>query len=172
MDKMNVVTFRATSHVLGAAVRASQPDKPLTIADVAASGILVRRPDEPDVQALIDSSQLHVAQVDYDSRVFHRPQLFAVVGGRAEQQTLGAVAVTAALSGTQVTVTLPAVTTGAIEAFVHVSGGALTESLVRAVPIANGASNGSAALILGSGDYTIVVLVPGYATALVTDTLP
>jgi len=171
MDKMNVVTFRATSHVLGAVVRASQPDAPMTVDHVAATGIRVRDGANLHLQALIDPGQLQVVQVDYDTRVFYRPQLFSVVGGRAEQQTVGAV--TASLgAGAAVTVTLPVATTGAIEAFVHVSGGALTESIVRAVPIANGATNGNAGLILGAGVYTLVVLVPGYATVILADTLP
>lgn len=172
MDKMNVVTFRSTGHVLGAAVRASQPDKPMTVDDVAASGILLRDSANLRLQALIAAGQLQVVQVDYDTRVFYRPQLFSVIGGRAEQQELNTAANPAALTGALVSVTLPAATTGAIEAFVHVSGGALNESIVRAVPIASGASSGSAPLTLGSGVYTVVVLVPGYATSVVSDTLP
>jgi len=170
MDKMNVVTFRATSHVLGAAVRASQPDAAMSVAHVAASGILLRDSANQGLQALIDDGQLQVVQVDYDTRVFYRPQLFAVVGGRAEQQDVNAVG--ASLSGTLVTVNRPPALTDAVEAFVHVSGGALTESIVRAVPIADGSSSGNAGLILGSGDYTIVVFVPGCAVGIVTDTLP
>lgn len=172
MDKMNVVTFRSTGHVLGAAVRASQPDLPMTVDDVAASGLLLRDSANLGLKTLVGASLLQVVQVDYDTRVFYRPQLFSVVGGRAEQQAINTAANPAALTGAQVSVTLPAATTGAIEALVHVSGGALTEPIVRAVPLASGASSGSAPLTLGSGTYTIVVLVPGYAAAVVSDTLP
>ena len=59
-------------------------------------------------------------------------------------------AVTAALDGGTVDVTLPAATPSDIEVFVHITGGALTEPAVRAVPVLRTASTGSAGLVLGS----------------------
>lgn len=170
MDKMHVVTFRSTAHVLGAVTRTAQAGAAIAVDHIATSGILVRDSANDDIQVLIDKGQLQVVEVDYDTRVFYRPQLFAVIGARAEQQDTGVI--TVAIDGTDVTVTLPAAVAGATEVFVHVSGGALTEPLVRAVEIADGDLDGSAGLILGSGDYNIVVFAPGYATLITTETLP
>ena len=83
MDKMNVVTFKSTNHVLGAVVRTAQADKPITVTDVAANGIAVRDSYQRQVIALvIDAAQLQIVVVDYDTRVFYRPQLFVVDDGR------------------------------------------------------------------------------------------
>ncbi len=169
MDKMNVVTFRSTAHVLGVAVRTAQTD-PMTVQHVAASGVLVRDSQNDGVQALVDAEQLQVVQVDYDTRVFYRPQLFVVVGGRAEQQDDGVV--TVSLNGTTVTVALPAPAGSLIEAFVHVSGGALTEPIVRAVQIASGGNSGQASLILGTGDYNVIAFAPGYASVIASEPVP
>ena len=170
MDKMNVVTFESTSHVLGAVVRSAQADKPVTVTDVAANGIVVRDSTNAGLRALIDAAQLQVVVVDYDTRVFYRPQLFVVDDGRVEQQDEGVVSAT--LDGNTVDVTLPTNTPSDIEVFVHITGGGLTEPAVRAVPIPRSTNNGSAGLVLGSGDYTVVVFAPGYATAIDLETVP
>lgn len=169
MNKMNVVAFKSTSHVLGAVTRNTQPDKAVTVDDVVAHGMLVRDSTNAGLNALIDRDLLKIALVDYDTRVVYRPHLFAVTDDlRVEQQdeTAG-LAVT--LSGTTVTVTLPALTPSDIEAFVHVTGGVLAEPVVRAVPILKTATAGSVGLVLGAGDYTVVILAPGYTTRIVTE---
>ncbi|MDB5934412.1 MAG: hypothetical protein JWQ01_1756 [Massilia sp.] len=172
MNKMNVVAYKSTSHVLGAATRSTQPDKALTVEDVVARGIVVRDSENTGLQALIDKDLLKIALVDYDTRLLYRPQLFALTEDlRVEQQDEGG-ALTVVLDGALVTVTLPATTAGDIEVFVHVTGGALTEPAVRAVPIADGTKVGKVGLVLGAGDYTVVILAPGYSTKIVTEPVP
>jgi hypothetical protein len=171
MDKMNVVTFRSTNHILGALVRTAQATTPVTVDQVAASGVLIRDSKNLRLQTLIDASLVQVAEIDYDTRVFYRPQLFAVNGGHAEQQT-DSNTLTAALNGVTVTVTLPAAAPGATEVFVHVSGGVLTEPIVRAVQIATTATVGVAGLVLGSGTYKIAIFAPGYLTVIMSDAVP
>lgn len=172
MNKMNVVAFKSTSHVLGAATRSTQPDKALTVEDVVAHGIVVRDCTNAGLQALIDKDQLKIALVDYDTRLIYRPQLFAVTDDLRVEQQDEAVALTVALNGSTVTVTLPAVTPSDIQVFMHVTGGALSEPAVRAVPIARTTNVGSVGLVLGSGNYTVVILAPGYTTRIVTESVP
>jgi hypothetical protein len=164
MDKMNVVTFKSTNHVLGAVVRSAQADKPITVTEVAADGIAVRDSVNAGLRSLIDAAQLQVAVVDYDTRVFYRPQLVVVADGRVEQQDERVVTVT--LDGSTVEVDLPDNTLSDIEVFVYITGGGLTEPAVRAVPVPRNTDDGSAGLVLGAGDYTVVVFAPGYATAI------
>ena len=175
MDKMNLITFKSTNHVLGAAVRGTQADKPFVVDDLAATGIVVRDSHNARLSALIDATQLQIAVVDYDTRVFYRPQQFVVTDGRAEQQTElvpAAVAALATLDGTNVTVKLPAATPSDIEVFVHITGGALQEPVVRAVPIARTLDTNSSGLVLGSGDYIMIIFAPGYVTAVKTESVP
>ena len=135
--------------------------------DVAANGIVVRDSTNAGLRALIDKAQLKVALVDYDTRVFYRPQLFARDGWTCGR-TAGSRPpwLTAALDGITVDVTLPANTPSDIEVFVHITGGALTEPVVRAVPVARNTNDGSVGLVLGRGDYTVVIFAPGYVTAI------
>jgi hypothetical protein len=169
MNKMNAITFKSTSHVLGAVTRSIQPGKAVSVEDVVANGIVVRDSDNVGLQAHIDKDHLTIALVDYDTRVLYRPQLFTLTEDlRAEQQSENS-ALTADLDGITVKVTLP-MTLSAIEVFVHVTGGKLTEPVVRAVPIAKGASSGDVGLVLGSGSYTVVILAPGYTTRIVEKT--
>jgi hypothetical protein len=173
MNKMNVVAFKSTNHVLGAATRSTQPDRTLTVDDVVAHGILVRDSTDAGLQALIDKDQLKIALVDYDTRLIYRPQLFAVTDDlRVEQQIEAPATLTVALNGSTVTVTLPSPTTSDIQVFVHVTGGALSEPAVRAVPILKPTAVGVAGLVLGSGHYTVVILAPGYTTMIVTEAVP
>jgi len=170
MDKMNVITFRSTSHVLGAVVRTSQADKPITVDDVAANGIVVRGGDASSLRALVAASQLQVAVVDYDTRLFYRPLLFAIAEGRAEQQDESPVTVT--LDGSTVEVELDQPTPSDIEVYVHVTGGVLTEPVVRAVPVLRTTDTGSVDLVLGNGDYTVLAFAPDYATTIVEQSVP
>lgn len=172
MNKMNVIAYKATSHVLGAVTRSTQPDKALTVEDVVAHGIVVRDSANAGLQALIDKDQLTIALVDYDTRLIYRPQLFAVTEDLRLEQQIEAVAPTVVLNGSTVTVTLPAPTPSDIKVFVHVTGGALAEPAVRAVPIAKTASAGTVGLVLGVGGYTVVILAPGYATKIVPEPVP
>ena len=172
MTKMNVVTFKSTNHVLAAATRNTQPDKAMTVDDVAANGIVVRDSANAGLRALIDKDQLKIALVDYDTRLLYRPQLFAVTDDlRVEQQT-EATALSVALNGSTVVVTLPAMTLSDIQVFVHVTGGALAEPTVRAVPIARNTTVGSVGLVLGAGSYTVMILAPGYTAKVVAEAVP
>ncbi len=172
MNKMSVVAFKSTSHVLGAATRNAQPDQALSVDDVAAGGILVRDSANAGLHALIDKDQLKIALVDHDTRLFYRPQLFTVTEDLRVEQQSEAAGLTVALDGSTVTVTLPVATPSDIQVFVHVTGGALAEPVVRAVPIARTASAGAAGLVLGAGGYTVVILAPGYTTRVVAETVP
>lgn len=172
MNKMNVVAFKSTNHVLGAATRSTQPDKALTVDDVVAHGIVVRDSTNAGLQALIDKDQLKIALVDYDTRLIYRPQLFAVTDDLRVEQQDQAAALSVALNGSTVTVTLPLATPSDIQVFVHVTGGALSEPAVRAVPILKTTTVGVAGLVLGSGDYTVVILAPGYTTRIVKEAVP
>jgi len=172
MDKMNVVAFKSTSHVLGAATRMTQPDKALTVDDVIAHGIVVRDSTNKGLRALIDKDQLQIALVDYDARLVYRPQLFAVTDDlRVEQQDESS-GLAVDMNGSVVKVTLPLATPSDIKVFVHVTGGALTEPAVRAVPIFKPDKTGTVGLVLGSGTYTVVILAPGYTTRIVTEAVP
>ncbi|NHZ89624.1 hypothetical protein F2P45_11455 [Massilia sp. CCM 8733] len=172
MNKMNVVAFQATSHVLGAATRSTQPDQALTVEDVVANGIVVRDTQNAGLQALIDKSHLMIALVDYDTRLLYRPQLFALTDDlRAEQQSDGA-ALAVVLDGISITVTLPLTTPSDIEVFVHLTGGALAEPALRAVPIPKASAVGMVSLVLGAGSYTVVILAPGYTPRIVTEPVP
>jgi hypothetical protein len=172
MNKMNVVAFKSTSHVLGAATRSTQPDKALTVEDVVAHGIVVRDSANAGLWALIDKDHLKIALVDYDTRLIYRPQLFAVTEDLRVEQQDEAVPLTVVLDGSTVTVTLPVATSSDIQVFVHVTGGALTESAVRAVPIAKTTNVGKVGLVLGAGGYTVVILAPGYTTRIMTEPVP
>jgi hypothetical protein len=169
MNKMNVVAFRSTSHVLGAVTRNSQPDKAATVDDVVAHGVLVRDSTNAGLHALIDRDLLKVALVDYDTRVVYQPQLFAVTEDlRVEQQDETA-GLAVMLSGSIVKVTLPANTPSDIEVFVHVTGGVLAEPVVRAVPILKNTNAGTVGLVLGAGDHTVAIFAPGYTTRIVNE---
>jgi hypothetical protein len=176
MDKMNLITFKSTNHVLGAAVRSTQPDQPFAVDDLTANGIAVRDRYNTRLKAVVDATQLQIAVADYDTRVFYGPQQFVVTDGRAEQQTdvVKPLEVTAMakLDGTNVTVKLPAVTLSEIDVFVHITGGALQEPVVSTVHIKKAVDTGLSALVLGRGDYTIIIFAPGYVTVVKAASVP
>lgn len=164
MAKMNVIAYKATHHVLGAVTRTMQADQPVNVADVAANGMLVR--SSSALQALIGPALLDIVVVDHDTRLIYRPHLFAVTDDLRIEQQEDSTALNVALVANTATVTLPAATPSDIEVFVHLTGGALAEAVVVAVPIAHAATSGSMSLSLGSGEYTAVIFAPGYATCM------
>jgi hypothetical protein len=171
MNKMTVVSFESTGHVLGVATRSTQPDKALTVEEVAAGGILVRGGANAELQALIDKDQLKTSLVDYDTSLVYRPYLFAVTADLAIEPQDAVAPVSVALSGSIATVNMPA-PASEIEVYLHLSAGGLAEPAVRAVTVAAGAASGSIPLVLAFGTYTVVILAPGYATRIVTEPVP
>lgn len=166
MAKMNVIAYKSTHHVLGALTRTMQADQPVNVADVAANGVLVRSSSVTTLQALIGPALLDVVVVDHDTRLIYRPHLFAVTDDLRIEQQEDSTALNVALVANTATVTLPAATPSDIEVFVHLTGSALAEAVVVAVPIAHAATSGSMSLSLGSGEYTAVIFAPGYATCM------
>lgn len=168
MKKMNVVAFRPTGHVLGAATRATQADKPLTVDEVAAHGIAVR--DGTGLRALIGKEHLTVALVNYDTSLIYRPQLYGLTEDlRAEPQNRTVVP-TLVMTRTSATVTLPP-PPGPTEVFLHVTGGALAQPLLCAVTVPAGSPSAAVGVVLDGGVYTVVVLAPGYATLIMEKTV-
>lgn len=174
MDIMYVVNFASTGHILGAVTRTAQPDTPPTIEQIAGSGVDVRYVHGEPLQTNISARELAITQVAFDSRVIYTPHLFALDGARVEQQDFAAAGPPiVSLTGELVTITLPSNVLSDTQVFVHVSGGALSEPLVRSETIlANQATVANKPLRLGSGVYDVVIFAPGYGTVLQSESVP
>jgi hypothetical protein len=173
MDKMNVVTFAQTGHILGVVTLSAQAGSQVAVNDVAPQGLMMRDSQGNGLHTLVDATALQVAEVNLDTRVLYRPQLFAVIGGRAEQQTYNPLTlVSATLNGSTVSITLPSNVTDNTEVYVQIDGGALSEPIVRAVTVTAGTNTGSESLQLSGGDYLVAIFAPGHASVLQAVTVP
>src|SRR5262245_63325407 len=108
MKKMNVITFKRTGHVLAAVTRTSQPDKAVTVEEIAQGGFRMRKTNGDRSLLVIPETELGVQLVDYTTELLHRPQLFALEDGQPEQKTVSTLAqpLTVALNGSTIKVTI------------------------------------------------------------------
>ena len=178
MKKMTAITFAKTGHLLGVVTRSSQPDVAATVAQVAAVGFRLRGSDDNSSIALdIPESEIGVTLVDYDTQVLYRPHLFAMEDGKPEQKTvpLPANTLTIGLDGTQITATLPTSVSDAVDVWCQISGGGLTESIIRSVTIPGDVAptaTGSEPLVLAAGEYKVAMFAPDYALSVFTAKVP
>ena len=174
MKKMNVITFKKTGHVLAAVTRATQPETEATVAQVAAGGIRMRKANGDKGAMIIPDRELRVELVDFKTEVLHRPQLFALEDGQPEQKT-GTTGLAVALNGTQITVTLPVAVNTLTNVWCQISGGALTEPIVRSVTIPGTATvpltTATETLTLSNGAYLVALFAPGYVVAVIEESV-
>lgn len=195
MKKMNVIAFFQTGHVLGVVTRTSQPEAAVTTEQVAAGGYRLRSFDDSsgrDIILEIPEDEISVALVDYDTRVLYRPHLFILDNGKPEQKPIGmplggpgppippnlTLVPVGILGGNlvEITVTLPDPVTSVVKVWCQISGGSLTEPIIRAVEIegdvAAPTAIGTESLDLPAGDYRVALFAPGYALAVFLESVP
>lgn len=176
---MNAITFAKTGHVLGVVTRASQPDKAATSDEIAAGGFKLRGSEGNDIVVDIPENEIGVALVDYDTRALYQPHLFMEENGVIEMKNQGnypnnpdgkLVNISVVLSGSHVTVAIPAEVYDPTEVFCHISGDILSEPIFRSVTIpgtpTSGATLGTEPLVLRKGSYKVAMFTPGYALAV------
>lgn len=174
-QKMNVLKFKETGHILGAVSINSQKDKQLTVEDIAYQGLALRSPETFKSQLTVASDLLSVSLTNFNESIFYRPMFFSFKDTRPEQQIEWSdtdIANALSLDGNEIAVTLPANTVDDIDVWVQVSGELkLTPDVVK-VSIAQNTKNGTAELNLRAGDYVALVMAPGYSSILVEASVP
>ena len=168
MEKMDVLTFTKTDHILAVITRASQADKVSTVEDVAVSGFKLRDSGGDNIFISIPVDELSVKQVDFDTRVLYQPHSFALEDGKPEQKSdSSVVGLTIGLTGTHITATLPVFVSEPTDVWSLISGGNLTEQIVRKVTIPGTVAvpdnSHTEELTLGQGEYRVAMYAPGYA---------
>ena len=178
MEKMYVVNFASTRHVLGALTLNSKPDSPPAIEDVAADGITLRRVHGVDAKLTVPPSELAITEVEYKRDALYTPYLYTLEESpasrlpRLEQRyyydaTPAADPPVVTLDGSHMIVTLPDNAASLVTVVVQISGDNLSESIVRSEDIdKNSNTTGAKPMVLKRGDYTVAIFVPGYAAVL------
>jgi len=170
MNKMNVISFARTGHILGAVTRNSQAEKLMTVQEAAGQGLYLRAPGAAALSIVVGEDVLAVSQVNQDTRVLYQPTLFLVSGSDIEQQNAGLP--TVALDGVDISLTVPVAVLDDTAVWAYISGPGLNTPVSRTVTILQGATNASEALILATGSYTVLILAPGYVARIVVENVP
>jgi len=172
MDKMNVITFSETGHVLGVVTRASQPETAVTVSEViAASGFRLRDTQGDNIIVEIPKDEIGVALVDYNHQVIYQPHLYALVDGQPLPIPTAS-SVTIALDGINITATLPIAVDVDTKISYQVSGGDLSEPIYSSITIEATLLIHMEPLPLSIGDYNVAIFAPGYALAVFTEPVP
>lgn len=173
MKKMNVITFAETGHVLGVVTRASQPEKAVTVEQVAAGGFTLRDSAANNIIVTVPEDEIGVVLVNTDTRILYQPHLFVMENDKPEQKPqlpAAPVPPNFELDGNQITVRLPVPVHSSTDVWCQISGNGLAESIVRSVTVpgtaASPTNTGTETLTLGVGNYYVVMLAPGYALSV------
>jgi len=177
MEKMNAITFAKTGHVLGVLTRASQADEAASATQVAEGGFRLRDSKGNNIIVEIPEDEIRVSLVDYDTRVLYQPYLFALEEGKPVQKTDASPPnLDVTLNGTHITATLPNNVSEPTDVWCQISGGGLTEVIVRPVTIPGTSAvptdSATEELLLGAGSYKVAMFAPEYAVAVFTEMVP
>jgi hypothetical protein len=172
MDKMGLIVFAETGHVLGAFTRQGDPEGALDAEAVVGEGVWIRDEETGGRLLTVEARHLKVEVVDRSDRVLLDWQRYVVEKGVPDEP--GQQIPSATLDGTDLTLTLPANATEEVEAWVQVEGGPTNERIVQKVEIPIGAGNPAIKdrLPLPAGDYVVLALVPGHRAGLTRVTIP
>jgi hypothetical protein len=172
--KMTVLTFAATGHVLGAVTRTGQPETAPQPADIVGDALLVRDPETGQLEIHVAAERLSAVLVDRADHVLLNFRAFTVEGGLVEEQPELPSGFTLTLNGVSVGVDLGA---GSpvfedTDVWVQIEGDAILNPIVRTFQIPENDHQVSEALSLPVGDYTILVLIPGFRAAIQERSIP
>lgn len=173
MEKMGLIVFAKTGHVLGAFTRQGDPEGALDPEAVAGGGLRVRNQETGAGFLTVEPRHLTVEIVDRFDRVLLDWQRYVVEDKVPDDTGKDVTSVT--LDGTEVEVELPADATEDLEAWVQVEGGPTNERIVQKVMIPSGTGSSSPAtdpLPLSAGEYLVLVLVPGHRAEITRITVP
>jgi hypothetical protein len=167
---MDLVVFGATGHVLAAAARQQTNGAP-DISDFVGDGLWLRDPETGHTRMVVSPDLLSVASVDRRDDVLLTARFFAVVDGLPEQLAeLGATPVQ--LDGATVQVTIPSAAPEDLDVWILIDGTPGPTPVMKKVQIEEGQTSSDAEdLALQSGEYTVLVLAPGYRTKVVDVTI-
>ena len=163
MDKMSLIHFKDSGHVLGAFTRTVDPEGAIAAEQVAGDAIVVRDPDTGVDLFHIASARLAIATVDRRDDAILLFQRFVVKDGLAAEMPALTGTVASYASGV-LTITLNASVTGNAKVWVQLEEPGQTPILL-AVDIPDGLATGDATVTLTPGvTFDVLVLAPGYRT--------
>jgi hypothetical protein len=161
---ISVIAFSPTFHVLGAITRSAGPPPSETVQDlVGTTGLALRVPGRPDLQIVVDPSNLKNQNVAANDALMMNPTSFQLTGTPpATVSALASYPVPPApgnpvtLNGTTVTVTLPANLPSGGDVYVQVG------TTLAKITIAAGTASGSGPAQAPPGDNAYLLIAPGY----------
>jgi hypothetical protein len=173
MEKMTLIEFKRTQHVLAAVTKHGDPEGTLAPSELVGNGLSLRDPASGNPRLTIEPQELKVEVVDRIDQVLLAPQRYAVINGVVEEQIPLTSDPIITFDGTNIQLQLP--TNGPLDVWVQVDGPpASSIRLVRALKIPNDTTNQTdpESMPLLAGAYFILVLAPGYRPYVSLRTLP
>jgi hypothetical protein len=165
---MDLIVFAQTGHVLAGALRQQTGGGGPKVEEFVGDGLWLRDPTDGALQLVVAAQHLGVATSPLRDDVLTTPRSFQLVDGLPEQKAeLGAAPVS--LTGTNLTVTLPANAAEDVEVWVVID--VSTGPIVQSVEILEGDPSATVPLALPSGDYQVLVLAPGYRMRVVEESV-
>lgn len=161
MDKMSLIVFEKTGHVLGAFTRDAAPEAAVEPAEVAGEGVWIRDAESGERLFTVEPQHLKVETVDRRDAVLLAHLRFAMVDGLPQENVVISGIV---LTATQITVQTGSLAPAEIKAWVQVEGGPGGDRVVLQVTIPQNTNFGNAAVTFNPGDYRVLALVPGFRT--------
>lgn len=165
-NDITTIVFAKTFHVLGTITRSTGPRTTETPQDLAgADGLVLRVPANPDLQIVVDVSQLALQNVVANDDLMMRPLHFMLTGDPNKPPLLASEATKngttpVVLDGSTATVTVPAKPTTDLDFYIQVG-----KTPVK-MTIPAGQTQAIHALQAASGDNAFLLLVPGYEALL------
>lgn len=159
MDKMTLIVFAETGHVLGAASRMADPEGERTAEQLVGDGLELRDPETGDLLLTVPAQHLEAKIVDRIQQTLLAPYDYVLEGEMAEQKEELATPVTLDISENEAKVDVPVPVLQPTKAWLLV-GKPGDDPVLTSAEISG--TSGSASLNISAGKYRVLALIPGY----------
>ena len=164
-DKATVLCVKKTGHVLGAVTRTGDPERALTVEELADPAFPVRAAPNGDVLVEVPGDELVAKNVDLRSDLLTNPQECRVLEDDSVQLDVVALTgpqVTFDDSGVSIALTNAVAAKTPVWAQVEFGTGSARERVVLTGEIPPNGKNAELAHGFGNGDHDLLLLVPGF----------
>jgi hypothetical protein len=168
-EKMDLIVAGPDRHVLAAALRHNKAGGDPTASDLVGDGLRLRDPETGDTIVTVPAEELSLVQADLREDVLLTARNFALVDNLPEESA-SPHGTPITLSGSTITVNLPAPATEDTNVWAFIEGG--PQPIVHKLTVAATTSTSSEPLQLPSGSYRALVLATGVRAAVVAKAMP
>ena len=160
-EKLHVVIHQTTNHILASATGPGEAGTQPDLESLYGESLLLREPVSGDTHITVDAEYLTSKDVDFREDILFTPTRFVIVDSLPEHKDeFGNDGTVLALTRTDITITLPAITPDPLTFWLQLESDQLTDPITRVINVQKDQNSATESEVLPPGDYRVLMLGP------------